>query len=409
MNILLLTAFYPPEVRSCSHLMKEMAQGLQARGHNVTVLTQYPPNDTLEMKSQQASLFVSSMVEEGIRVVRVKTLSRYQANYFIRGIAELILPYLFYRAARKVVLHKIDVVIAYSPPLTLSVVAKKIKKRDHAIYVLNVQDIFPQNAIDLGIIKNSAFKHFYEMLERMAYAYADKITVHSSHNRNFLIDKKKVLPEKVYTIFNWIDLKPYQKIKQRTGRFRDCYGLQDKFIFLFAGVMGPSQGLDFLVEVACRVKPFRDIAFLLVGGGSALDSTRTLVEQRQAINVFFQPFISQEEYPELVKDADVGVVCLSSLNKTPVVPGKLMGYMAAAIPVVAWLNKESDGHAIIQEAQCGYSVVSDNIEKAVNIVERVYREKDQLSYLGANGFRYATAHFERDMCMRQLEQLFCKN
>ena len=85
-------------------------------------------------------------------------------------------------------------------------------------------------------------------------------------------------------------------------------------------------------------------------------------------NIYFKPFVSKEKYPELVKDADVGLVCLSSKNKTPVVPGKILGYMAASIPVVAFLNKESDGHVIISDSRCGFSTVSDDEKRAAGLI-----------------------------------------
>uniref|UniRef100_UPI002FDA1C93 glycosyltransferase n=1 Tax=Dissulfurispira sp. TaxID=2817609 RepID=UPI002FDA1C93 len=123
-------------------------------------------------------------------------------------------------------------------------------------------------------------------------------------------------------------------------------------------------------------------------------------------NVKFGPFVSKDEYPMLVKDADVGLVSLSSKNKTPVVPGKILGYMAASVPVIAFLNKESDGHKIIKDAQCGYSEVSNNVEKAVEAIIKIYNERHRLKEYGENGFNYVKDNFEKDVCIRHLEKLF---
>lgn len=99
--------------------------------------------------------------------------------------------------------------------------------------------------------------------------------------------------------------------------------------------------------------------------------------------------MSKDYYPYLVKDADVGVACLSIKNKTPFVPGKFLGYMAATKPVLAFLNEESDGFALASEARCGYAVKSDDSEEAARVVKKMYAEKDKLFQFGQNGFAYA--------------------
>ena len=131
-----------------------------------------------------------------------------------------------------------------------------------------------------------------------------------------------------------------------------------------------------------------------------------MVEELKLKNVIFKPFVSSEEYPGLVKDCDVGVICLTAKNTTPTVPAKILGYMAGAVPVVAFLHKESDGFEIIREAKCGYAVESGDINKAVEIVRKIYNEKDKLKEMGDNGFKYALNNFTIDVCLDKLEKLF---
>mgnify|MGYP001612667639 FL=1 len=184
------------------------------------------------------------------------------------------------------------------------------------------------------------------------------------------------------------------------------FNIENKFIFLFAGVIGPSQGLDLIIKAAGKIKDVKDICFLIVGDGMEKKRLLKMAEEYSLENVIFKPFVSKDEYPELVKDADVGLVCLSSMNKTPVVPGKILGYMAASIPVVAFLNKESDGHQIIKDADCGYSEISDNVEKAVETIKKIYNERNRLKEYGENGFSYVKENFERNACINRLEEIF---
>ena len=120
-------------------------------------------------------------------------------------------------------------------------------------------------------------------------------------------------------------------------------------------------------------------------------------------NVIFAPFVSKQEYPELLKDVDIGLVCLTSKNKTPVVPGKILGYMAAGVPVVAFLQEESDAHMLIRDANCGYSVVYGDPEKAAKLIMQVYAERDKFKQLGANGIKYASEVFSIEKAIEKIE------
>ncbi len=403
MNILLVTDSYPPEIRSASHLMQEMAEELRNRGHKVTVVTSYPQYNLIaEMKGK---FFDEFSVENDINVIRVKTLPHHKVNFVIRGISQLTMPYIFFSRINKYLKDKVDIVIAYSPPLSLANVGKMVKNKYGSKFILNIQDIFPQNAIDLGIIKNYIVIKFFEWLEKKAYKSADKITVHSEGNKKFLIKKNQIPSDKVYTLHNWIDINSYINVNG-TGLFRKKYGLEDKFIFLFAGIIGPSQGLNLIIKAANDVKEIPDIMFLLVGDGMERDRLMRMAGDYKLRNIILKSFVSKEDYPKLVKDADVGIVCLSCKNKTPVVPGKILGYMAASIPVVAFLNRESDGHKIIKDARCGYSEVSDDPIKATEIILKIYNERDKLKQYGENGLNYVLSNFAKDVRIDHLEKLF---
>jgi len=402
-NILIIADIYPPEVSSAAHLMKELAEGLKKRGHNIWVITTYPryylPK---ELEDQKFELFSD---ESGIRVIRVKTPPLKKVNFIIRGIFQLLLPFLFFQKARKSIKEKLDVVIVYSPPLPLARIGIKIKKYFGAKFILNIQDIFPQNAVDLKILKNKLLIRFFEVIERNVYKSADLITFHSEGGRRFLIEKKSVPATKIVTLPNWIDLAPYQNLTKDIS-FRKQWNLQKKFIFLFAGIMGPAQELDFLIKIAKEFSSIKDIVFLLVGDGMEKEKIERMIRNYDLTNVIMKPFVSKDDYPYLAKEADVGLVCLSSKNKTAFVPGKILGYMTASKPLVAFLNQESDAFEVIREAKCGYAVKAGDLDKAVEIVRKIYNEKDKLKELGNNGFKYALNNFTIDVCLNKLEKLF---
>lgn len=406
LHILLVTDAYPPEIRSASHLMQELAEGLRDRGHKVTVITSYPKYNLTE--DVKIKVFNELTAEDGIDVIRVKTLPHHKVNFIVRGVAQITMPYIFLSKIKNYIKDSIDVVIVYSPPLPLTKVGETVKRKYSAKFIVNVQDIFPQNAIDLGILNSKLLIRFFENFEKKAYLSADSIIVHSEGNRNFLVKNKQLPLEKVHVLHNWIDVKSFIGL-ERTDIFRKKYGIDGKFVFLFAGVIGPSQGLDLIVQAAEQLKDLPDICFLIVGDGMEKERLEKMVIDLKLRNIIFQPFVSKDEYPLLVKEADVGLVCLTSKNKTPVVPGKILGYMAASAPVIAFLNKESDGHKIIKDAGCGYSEVSDNIDKVVGAIRRIYSERNKMKEYGVNGFTYVNKNFEKNICINHLEEIISSN
>jgi len=407
MHILLLQDSYPPEVSSTSHLAKELAEGLRGKGHRVSVVTSYPKY-YLAQGGERKTAYPAYRNEEGIRVVRVKTLPHHKVNFFVRGIAELTLPYIFFCQIRRHIKDTIDVVLVHTPPLPLAITAQRVKRAYGARFILNVHDIFPQNAVDLGILTQKPIIKFFEKIERRAYRNADIVMVPSESHKQFLAARRNVPAHKITIIPHWIDTEPFQRAR-RTEKFRKLWGLEDKFIFLFAGVLGPSQGLDLVLAIARRLKDNSEITFLLVGDGTDKERLMQKVKALDLDNVIFSPFVSKTEYPFLVKDADVGLVCLSHKNTTPAVPAKILGYMAASLPVVAFLHKESDGHALIRESGCGLTTLSDNEEGAYEIVLRMYQEKEKRAGYGTQGLRYALQHLTKESCVEKLEALLSRN
>ncbi|MEJ5227767.1 MULTISPECIES: glycosyltransferase family 4 protein [Thermodesulfovibrio] len=400
--MLLITDSFPPEIRSASHLMLELAEGLRDRGFDVTVATTYPEYNLVD---EQRNIKYPDFTEENqIKVIRIKTLPHHKVNFIIRGISQISMPYIFENKIKKY-LNKTDVIIVYSPPLPLAMLGAKLKKNFNAKFLLNVQDIFPQNAIDLGVLKNPLLINFFRKMERKAYIGADWIFVHSEGNLNFLKNNHPDISNKFMVLHNWIDIKQFNGVS-RTNKYRNLYHLEDKFILLFAGVMGPSQGLNFVIELAEKVKDLQDVVFLFVGDGMERTKLQDLARAKNLNNVIFKPFVSKEEYPYLVKDCDVGLVSLSSKNKTPVVPGKILGYMAAKLPVLAFLNQDSDGHSIIKNANCGLSCIHGDIQKAEHLVREIYRNKNALITYGENGYDYLVNNFEREVCIQKLIENF---
>ena len=400
MNILLVTDSYPPEIRSASLLMQELSEELNLRSHRVTVITTWPEYNLDQ--DYDPSQISEKEIENGITVIRVKTLPHHNVNYLIRGISQLLMPFqLLFKICKYRI--KPDAIVIYSPPLPLAIIGGWLK-HDKIRVILNVQDLFPQNAIDLGILKNSLQIKFFRALENFAYHTAHIVTVHSKGNQLAVQQRYPNLTSKFKVLHNWVDIDKHEKGATKVD-FRKEWGIRQKYVALFAGVMGPSQHLELLIRVAEEMQDEMELMFLMVGDGQEKKKLQKMAQEKSLSNVRFESFVSHEKYPDLLSICSIGLVCLSPMNTTPVVPGKFLGYMAFGLPVAAFLQANSDGHSIIKSAQCGFSVDSANKDACVQSMRDLFHKKDSFAKLGNNGKNYAINHFSKEACVTQLESM----
>ena len=400
MRILLITDSYPPEIRSASHLMLELAQELHQRGHQVTVITTWPEYNLDQ--SSEARAFNEIETEQGISVIRVKTLPHHNVNYLVRGLSQLLMPLQF---LKKLCQYKIkaDAAVIYSPPLPLALVGTWLR-RSGTRTLLNIQDLFPQNAIDLNILRSKLQIKFFQALERYAYKTSDVVTVHSEGNRAMLLDQHPTLEPKVKLLHNWVDVEHHENESVFVD-FKQKWGITQKHIAVFAGVMGPSQYLDLILEIAERMQDQTDLLFLMVGDGKEKSRLQALATEKGLNNVRFEGFISREVYPDLLHASSIGLVCLSPQNKTPVVPGKILGHMASGLPVAAFVHTASDAHSLIQDAKCGVSANSGDLEGCVTAMRDLLAKASEFNKIGQQGKNYAVKHFSKEVCVTQLVRL----
>ncbi len=400
MRILLVTDSYPPEIRSASHLMLELAQELKHRNHEVTVITTWPEYNLDQNASQRE--FNEHENEQGITVIRVKTLPHHNVNYIVRGLSQLLMPLQFLKKLRHYKV-KCDAAVIYSPPLPLALVGTWLR-RSGVRTLLNIQDLFPQNAIDLKILRSPLQIRFFQALERYAYRTADIVTVHSEGNRKMLLGQHPELASKIKLLHNWVDVEHHSTDKPGID-FKQKWGITQIHIAIFAGVMGPSQYLELILEIAEIMQDQTDLLFLMVGDGKEKERLQKIVAEKNLINVRFEGFISREVYPDLLRACSIGLVCLSPQNNTPVVPGKILGHMASGLPVAAFVHTASDAHSLIADAQCGVSANSGDLNACVNAMRGLMAQASAFNNIGRAGTAYATQHFSKEVCVTELVNL----
>lgn len=416
MNILLITAYFPPDTGSAAHLFYELGIGLLNKGHSVSVITDMPGYFALgSIEKYKGKRWIKERLN-GIEVLRIAAPRPPRHLMVGRALWQFSAAFAFLLASLNLKRH--DVAIVYSPPLPLGLTAWVLKKQRGTPFILNVQDLFPQSIIDLGILKNHFLIRVFEAIERFLYKRADLITVHSDGNKDHILNKlkkdkkdmkrtKKEAIEKVKVVPNWVDT-GFIKPADRMNGFRREYGLNDAFVVSFAGVLGYSQDVDVILEAAQiigkrRLRP--EIIFLIVGDGVEKNRLQAKAQELCLKNVYFLPMQPRERYPNVLHASDVGLVTLHAEVRTPVVPSKILSIMAAGRPVVAAMNLNGDGPRLISEAGCGLCVPPEDAQALADAVLKLYYNPSLREELGLKGRDYAERFLSLDKAVEKYENL----
>jgi glycosyltransferase involved in cell wall biosynthesis len=397
MRLLLLTAYFPPDTGSAPHLFHELGRGLVRAGHEVTVVTTVPAYNVTAQHKKYAGRHHLTEQMDGMKVVRRSLRPRPSTPGVGRGWWQLATAVSLWSAARK--LGPFDAALVLSPPLFLGLSAALLDTP----FALNVQDLFPQSAIDLGVLKPGLVTSALQRIERYVYRRAAHITVHSEGNRSY-IERTGVPAEKISVLRNWIDTDELRP-GVRDNAFGRQHGLQSKFVVSFAGVLGISLGIDLLADVAHRLSNQPDIHFLVVGSGPAEKGLRMLLAESDVPNVTLLPMQPKESYPGILAASDASLVLLRSDVKTPVVPGKINSIMAAGRPVIASVPATGDAANLVREAQAGIVVPAGHAQALAEAILQLRSDPGLRERFGANGRRYSEMHLSLATAVAAVEAL----
>lgn len=403
MHILLVTTYFPPDTGSAAHLFYELGRGLVKHGHNVTVVTSFPSYHAQgDLSRYQRRLWLNETLGEGINVARVAVPQLFRDTPVGRGLWQFSCAASF--ALRGLSISRPDVLLLYLPPLPLGLTAWGLRLFWRVPFVLNVQDLFPQSAIDLGVLNNRFLIWFFERLERFLYRRANHITVHSSGNREHVVSRGAE-PRRITVMHNWVDT-DFIQLGERHNSVSRKYGLDDKFVVSFAGVIGYSQDLDIILEAANLLRDHPEIHFLIVGDGTEKARLEGKAQRMELPNVQFLPMQPRHRYLAVLHASDVSLATLRTEVTTPVVPSKILSIMAAGRPVVASMRLEGDAPRLIEEAQCGYALPPGNPQALAETVWTLYRDAALRERLGQNGRRYAEQHLSVQASAERYVHLF---
>ena len=377
MHILLVSAYFPPDSGSAANLFFELGNELTSLGHRVSIVTGFPGYHVAgDNEKYRRKLWMTERME-GLTVYRIAVPQVARDTAIGRGLWQFSCAASF---ALRGMFLKPDVALIYSPPLPIGLAGRVWKFFRRVPFVFNVQDLFPQSAIDLGVLTQKSLIRFFESLERKTYARANALTVHSDGNKEHVV-RCGADRESVFTMHNFVNTQAIVP-GDRDNAFRAKHGLQGKFVVSFAGVVGLSQDIDVILEAAAMLSDRDDIQFLLVGDGT---EKKRLVEKTTQMglgNVTWLPMLPKDEYIELLHASDVGLATLKGNVLTPVVPSKIMSIMAAGRPVIATMPLDGDAPKLIANAEAGYCFAAGDAESLTRSISEFADDADKCEKYG---------------------------
>lgn len=367
MRIALIADAYPPMRTSAAVQLRDLCQEMVKQGHIPTVI--------IPLSNLDCPWALEDM--NGLQVLRVKALPTKDIGYIKRTINEFLLPFCMLYNLRKSSLSKVkwDGVVWYSPTIFLGPIANALKKSSDCRSYLIVRDMFPEWAVDMGLMGRGLSYRFFKQIELYQYTVADVIGVQTPGNLAYIDSSKLRAGQRVEVLQNWLADAP------DTGSSIVIANtpLAGRTIFVYAGNMGVAQGMMILIELAERLLHRNDIGFLFVGRGSDTGLLREETANRSLSNVVFFDEIESTEIPGLYAQCHVGIVALDARHKTHNIPGKFLTYMQSGLPVLACINQGNDLVELIQKEEVGhvctdYSV--DSLQKlATFLVDDIANDK----------------------------------
>lgn len=341
MRIALIADAYPPLRSSAAVQLRDLSEEFARQGHQITMMVASP---------EQPQPW---LLEEwrGVQVLRLKTPRTKDIDYVRRTLGEFLMPHAMWRNLQQSPLagQQWDGVVWYSPSIFLGPMVKRLKRASACRSYLIIRDIFPEWAVDMGLMGRGLPYRFFKAIANQQYAVADTIGIQTPGNDVYFQEWQQQAGRSLEVLQNWLTRAP------DTGCTIDVQQtpLAGRRIFVYAGNMGIAQGMGVLIDLAEKLKHRTDIGFLFVGRGSDADKLKRMAAERQLDNVVFFGEIDPDEIPGLYAQCDVGLVALDPRHKTHNIPGKFLSYMHSGLPVLACVNEGNDLVQLIEAEQVG--------------------------------------------------------
>lgn len=397
MNVLFLSISPLPHI-SAHSISLDLIHEFIRNGHKVyAVCGNERKNNTETSISEEA----------GCTVLRVKIGNNKKANLIEKGLTTVMLPTLYISAIKKYFSDvNFDLVMYPTPPITHYETVKFVKQRDGAKTYLLLKDIFPQNAVDIGMmsktgVKGILYKHFRKV-EKKLYAISDRVGCMSQANVDYVLKHNpEVEPAKVENCPNSIEVQDMSITAEERVAIRDKYCIpQDKKVFVYGGNLGKPQGIPFIIECLKKLSGHSEAYFLIVGDGTEFGKLQAFFDDEKPNNMKLLKRLPKVDYDRMVAACDIGLIFLDHRFTIPNFPSRLLSYMQAKLPVLACTDPNTDIGKVIEEGGFGWWCQSNDVEKFGEQIATIL--KTDLTPMKEIEYDFLKEHYSSSGCYEQI-------
>jgi glycosyltransferase involved in cell wall biosynthesis len=390
LKIALISTDYPPLRTSAAVQLRDLAQQFKAIGHEPVVIV--PALTSREPWTVEPLL--------GVDVMRVAAPPTRAATHFRRALAEMWLPFAMLRNLRKSPLASSgwDLIVWYSPPIFFGPLISALRRASGARTYLILRDIFPEWAVDLGIIKRGPVYFLFKAVAAYQYSVADSIGVQTESNLKYLPSWTRSSRRRIEVLHNWLATTANVGCSIQLGRT----ALAGRKIFVYIGNMGIAQGLEIFIELIQSLSHRDDIGFVFVGRGSEFSKLEAERASRSLNNVLFFDEIDPSEIPGLLEQCQVGMVALHPDHKTHNIPGKFVSYVQYGLPVLARVNAGTDLEKLIMEKGVGRVYSGSSVTELKKLAEELADNENLRRSMSERGRELGARMFSPNAAARQI-------
>jgi glycosyltransferase involved in cell wall biosynthesis len=381
MKVLFITLVKIDDIE-CYGIYSDLLRKFRNENHDVTIVC---PNERKHKNN------TSLIKRNGVSILNVWTTNIQKTNFFEKGITTLIIEYFFLFAIKKHLYYKdYDLIIYSTPPITFTNLIYWLKKKSRAKTYLLLKDIFPQNAVDLNIIKKDGLIYkYFRNKEKKLYKISDFIGCMSLANLNYILDKNPELnSSKIEVNPNSIEVQEYLSTNISRDTILSKYRIpNNKTLFLFGGNLGRPQGIEFLIKNISNCKKIDDAFFLIIGNGTEFKNLSNIIEVEELNNVLLIKELPYLDYEKILKCAHVGLIFLNPNFTIPNFPSRILNYMQNKMPVICATDFVSDLGSIAQQNAFGYACLTSDYDKFYDFVKKLLNNEVREN-MGINAYNF---------------------